>query len=215
MFFLIFQYISHVAYLVPSIWLSTICGNTTILWLFFNILRHLPLNWFGLRARWEFTFFRWFTTKATKVFGPILWSAPMAVASTVAAASSLMEARVCGVEGACYTFSDISECSLHFTCFTSFHFQKKIKQLRNRHVWHKILFSFIVHMVGSGPGSIRLFLILWIFSIAPGQHWRLVSSLFLSAGAVQLVPGDDTSTQHNQLVKSLGDLYFGVNYTYI
>ena len=44
--------------------------------------------------------------------------------------------------------------------------------------------------------------------IATGQHWRLVSSLFLSAGAVQLVPGA-LMIRHNTInwVKSLGDLF--------
>lgn len=171
------------------------------LMILFQYLATSSLELIRLRARWEFTSFRWFTTKATKVFGPILWSAPMAVASTVAAASSLMEARVCAVEGAWYTFSDVSEFSLHFTCFTSCHFQKSNN-------WETDMFNtrfcFIIHSY--------LWFRTWvdeIVSIATGQHWRLVSSLFLSAGAVQLVPGDDTSTPHNQLVKFLGDLFSG------
>ena len=52
--------------------------------------------------------------------------------------------------------------------------------------------------------------------IATGQHWRLVSSLFLSAGAVQLVPGA-LMIRHNTInwVKSLGDLFVYVYSIYI
>lgn len=124
------------------------------------IFQHLAtssLELIRLRTRWEFTSFRWFTTKATKVFGPILWSAPMAVASTVAVASSLMEARVCAVEGAWYTFF---RCFRVFTSFHMFHFISLPNENQTIEkqtcLTHDFVSSFI-HIFDSGPGSMRLF----------------------------------------------------------